>query len=66
MAAYRGHTDVCALLLDRGASVSAGNSDGLTPLHIAVIGGQVAACALLLDRGAVPDARGTDGATPLH
>lgn len=38
-------------LLDRGLDGSAASSDGLTPLHVAVLHDAVAVAALLIDRG---------------
>ena len=43
-----GHNDVVRFLLDKGVDLSDGGSDGQTPLHWAVITGQLEAVKLLL------------------
>ena len=43
MAAANGHTVICELLLQAGASVNAKNSAGNTPLHWAALNGHLAA-----------------------
>jgi ankyrin repeat protein len=62
-----GHVEVVGLLLERGADVATKGSNGLLPLHIAVMRSPVAAVRLLLDAGASVNARCTpDGDTGLH
>jgi hypothetical protein len=57
-AARGGSVEVAALLIDRGLSVSATDSQGATPLRWAAAGGQ-------LDAGADVSAKNDDGKTPL-
>ena len=57
--------EVVALLLDRGAKLSAGYNEGMTPLHSAVAnqaGSDI--IVLLLDRGANANARAVNRLTP--
>ncbi|MEN9818982.1 MAG: hypothetical protein RLZ32_2862 [Gemmatimonadota bacterium] len=51
-------------LVMAGASVTARDAHGATPLHLAASRGADALCDLLLARGADPRARTADGATP--
>lgn len=53
-------------LLEKGYDIELVDKDGLTALHLAVIGKREAVIAHLLRKGANPDARDQDGATPLH
>jgi len=65
-AAERNRTDVVALLLDLGASVSAQDETGRTALHAAAASDARAVAQLLLERGADANIRETRyGATPL-
>ena len=70
LAAYFGHVDAAALLLDRGAEVDARSTNRalrhVTPLHSAAAGGRADVAALLLDRGADPNAAQPGGWTALH
>lgn len=50
LAAQKGHTKTCAVLLDHGAT-HAGNPTGVTPLQVVAHAGHAEVCALLLDRG---------------
>lgn len=52
---YVSQSDVVTLLLDRDANVSVRNSDGETPLYVAVINGQIEVAEMLLSRGANPN-----------
>ncbi len=51
-------------LVMAGASVTARDAHGATPLHLAASRGADALCDLLLARGADPGARTAEGATP--
>lgn len=62
-AAYRNCIENAKVLIDRGTDVSAGNDQGLTPLHITK---DAEMTSLLLDSGARVDAQKDDGSTPLH
>jgi RNA polymerase sigma factor (sigma-70 family) len=66
LAAHFGHLEVMRVLIDRGADVNrvATHRIGVTPLHAALFGRQVAAALLLVERGAdVTLARGGSGLT---
>jgi ankyrin repeat protein len=68
-AAWKGHAEVAALLLDAGADVNAQNRNthyGGTPLHQAAHGNQKAVVELLLARGADVNAVSANGRTPLQ
>jgi ankyrin repeat protein len=64
-AAENGCLDLARSLLDAGATVSASNPAGNTPLTVAARSGQQAIAQLLLDRGADINHRSLSGATPL-
>jgi ankyrin repeat protein len=68
-AAWKGHAEVAALLLDHGADIHARNLNehwGDTPLHAAAHGNQRAVAELLIDRGADLHAVNPAGRTPLQ
>jgi Ankyrin repeats (3 copies)/Ankyrin repeat len=65
-AAVLGDTEICKLLLQRGAHVNAADPTGLTALHAASDIGQTSLVQLLLDAGANIGSKTTTGATPLH
>ena len=62
----RGHTQVVRLLIEAGADVNLGNSEGRTPLHNAVSGGHCEIVKLLIAAGANLNARAKNVITPLH
>ena len=65
-AAYRGHTDVCELLLDKGnANIEETMPGRGTALTIAADNGHASTVALLLTKGARVDSRNEQGFTPL-
>jgi ankyrin repeat protein len=53
-------------LVDGGANLSAKNTEGQTPLHLAVKNDDVSMVQLLLERGADPDATAANGNKPLY
>lgn len=63
-AALHGYNDVCHLLLDKGADVSAKDRTGCTPLHDAAGRGHEALVRLLLEHGADFYLETNDGFTP--
>jgi uncharacterized protein len=67
-AAWFGHVEACALLLDRGADVATVSRDDAEqmPLHAAAQRRHADVCELLLARGAPPDAPQALGFTALH
>jgi ankyrin repeat protein len=54
LAAFFGHRETAAMLIDRGADMAAQskNEIGNTPLHAAIAGGRGAVAELLIERGA--------------
>lgn len=58
--------EVIEELLKKGASLEAKDSNGYTPLHLAVFSNSYPIVKLLLTHGARPDITGKDGDTPLH
>jgi ankyrin repeat protein len=71
-AADKGHLEVCRILLDAGADVSAASvrhkadgGGGAQALHHALMGNHVEVARLLLDAGADPNAQANFGFTPL-
>lgn len=54
LAAFFGHRDTAAMLLDRGADIAARSTNDLenTPLHAALAGGRGPVAELLVERGA--------------
>lgn len=68
-AAWKGHAEVAALLLDFGADVNAINANdhwGNTPLHAAAHGNQRAVAEILIARGADIHAENAFARQPLH
>jgi ankyrin repeat protein len=66
IAANNGHLDICRLLIDKGAQVTAKISDGWTPLHYAASHGHVEIVRLFCDHEADVEARDNIGWRPLH
>ena len=67
-ATWKGHHEVVALLLERGADDNAKNNNdhwGTTPLHAAAHANQRAIAALLIAHGADIHATNLNGRTPL-
>ena len=63
-AAFRGHYDLCKLLIERGANVNAKSHDqGYSALMFAAISNHVQVVRLLLDYDADPDYTNTIGRT---
>ena len=66
-AAWNGHVDTVAFLLDAGAEINEHNQNthwGTTPLHAAAHGNQKAVAELLISRGADIHAKNLHGRTP--
>ncbi|KAJ8668122.1 hypothetical protein QAD02_009785 [Eretmocerus hayati] len=66
VAAHQGQRELCALLLDAGASLSAVDEDGDTPLHYAAFGNQPEMIEMLLARGASIDTVNNGKCSALH
>jgi ankyrin repeat protein len=68
LAAFFGHVQLAAALVDRGADVDARSTNAMTntPLHAAVAGGHTEAVRLLADRGSKVNASQHGGWTALH
>ena len=64
-AAGTGHVDTVLVLLQAGANHSARDQDGMSPLHIAAMDGQIAAARALVGAGARLDEVDAEGWTPL-
>ena len=68
-AAWKGHLEIVALLLEAGADVTAQNRNehwGTTPLHAAAHSNQAGIVQLLIEHGAEVNARDLNGKTPMH
>lgn len=70
LAAFFGHAEAVALLLDHGADIHARSENRrfptVTPLHSAAAGRRTEAALALLERGADPNLTQAGGWTPLH
>lgn len=68
LAAFFGHKELAAALLQQGARVDARSTNTMqnTPLHAAAAGRQIELMKLLLEQGANPDATQEGGWTALH
>jgi len=64
-AAQNGHSDVAALLLERGAMPDMEKNDGVTALMIAAANGHLEVARILLEHEAAPDKGEKDGGTAL-
>jgi ankyrin repeat protein len=64
-AAFNGHTEVAAYLLDHGAAIDARADNGFTALIAAARSGHEAMTVLLLKRGANPNVRDDKGETAM-
>lgn len=66
-AAFEGHAEVCAALLEAGARVDEADNDGKGPLMLAAQEGHMQLVHMLLtEHGAPPDQRAHDGKTALR
>lgn len=68
LAAFFGHPELAAALLNRGADIEARSTNSMknTPLHAAAAGGHAAVVEMLAKRGADVNARQEGGWTALH
>jgi ankyrin repeat protein len=57
LAAWKGNSPICRLLLDRGADIATTNASGESALSLAVCAGHLAVVKLLKSNGASPDVR---------
>ena len=60
-AAFQGHTETCALLLEKGADIRKCDDHNATALHLAAVNGRTDAVKLLLEKGAEVDAQDDEG-----
>jgi ankyrin repeat protein len=69
VAAQNGHSDILKILFDKGLGedlINSGDSEGDTPLHIAVSFGKKSEARLLLENGALADKKNKSRDTVLH
>ena len=59
------HLEIIALLIERGASVTVGDDEGNTPLHVAASMNRDGAIRVLLEAGADVEATNHEGLTAL-
>ena len=60
-----GHIDVANMFIERGADLSAQDTWGNSPLHLALQEGHIDVAYMLIERGADVSARDNNGSTPL-
>ena len=68
-ACFRGHLELCKLLIDRDGAMLNAKHNGSTPLFMACTShesAQLDICKLLVDRGCSLDDQNAFGSTPLH
>lgn len=63
--AETGASDICKILLDKGADCNKSSANGTTALYLASQNGHTDVVSLLLERGALTDLKPGNGATPL-
>ena len=61
----RGHVHLISFILSKGLKVDVADKDGMTPLHLACMHGQVGAVTTLLEYGANPQTLAFRGETPM-
>ncbi|KAF6841878.1 ankyrin repeat protein, partial [Colletotrichum musicola] len=66
LAVRNGHTDMVALLIEKGAEVNVKGSFGDTPLHLAAKKGHTDIVALLVENGAKKNVEDNNSTTLLH
>ena len=66
LAVLNGHTEMCSVILKKGANPNQQNCEGHTPLHLATQKGHSNICQLLLDNDADIEATDHEGNTALH
>ena len=64
-AAYNGHTEIAAVLINAGADINAASENGHTPLISAARGGHIEIVKLLLGKNADPNKKLESGETAL-
>lgn len=57
---------ICQVLLDNGCPIDVADNKRLTPLHYAILNGQLELCKVLIDHGAFIGSLTQDRRTPLH
>ncbi len=66
MAAFRGHTEVVNLLLEKGANIEAKNKFGYTALHLAAYFGELEVATALIEKEENKKEVNQNQKTPLH
>jgi len=66
IAARKGYTDICKLLIQMGVNINARDNYSHTPLHYAALYGYFDICKLLIQMGVNINARDNYSHTPLH
>ena len=62
-AAYHGYSDICDILINKGANIDFQTTDGKTPLMMASFAGHSDLVSLLLEKGADPSVKSQEGKT---